>query len=1075
MSGQVVEGFRLSPQQKRLWSLQQENPVYGAQCVVRLQGSLQVEGLRVALQTLVDRHEVLRTTLATLPGMAIPVQVVAEQNAFEWQFLDLTVASDQAAQVEQIRSRQGRSLSPTLQATLLQLSNTDHQLLLGLPAFCGDRASLHLLFQELAQAYQAWLEGTTLDEEPVQYLQFSEWQHELLESEEAQPGKNYWQRQTQAAGTKLRLPFECCADEAQFEPETYQVQLSGAIAAQLQTTAQRYGVTVADVLLACWQTLLWKLTGHSDLVVGTVFPGRDYEELQTTCGLLAKSLPLRSQLTSDLRFSELLHQVQTVTHEALDWQEYFAGEDALLAFGFELVTWPEAQRVELSSAPTAQLEFSLESASLCLERFTVKLTGIQQGDALSLELTYDAKRLDQGAIATLAEQLQTLIANATAQPETTIGEVSILGEAERQRLLVEWNSTSSDGQPHCIHHLFEAQVEKTPEAIALVYEAEQLTYHQLNQRANQLARVLQQQGVGPETIAGLWLERSLDLIVGLLGILKAGGAYLPLDPSWPTERVTQILQDAGAKVLVSQKALRDRLSGLSLPVVELDTEWEQIAQADSTNLSSATTPANLAYVIYTSGSTGQPKGVAVEHQQISHYTLSILEKLNLPAGSAFATVSTLAADLGNTVIFSALCTGGCLHLISALRSRDADAFADYCHQHPIDCLKIVPSHLKALLSAARPEAVLPRQRLILGGEAATWELVDQCQTLAPGCQILNHYGPTETTVGVLTYAVTSEPRPITTSVLLGRPLGQTQVYVLDEHLQPVPVGIAGELYIGGPSVSRGYLNRDALTAERFIANPFIADAGRLYRTGDRVRYLPDGNLEFLGRVDDQVKLRGFRLELGEIEAVLRQQATVREAVVILREDEPDHPRLVGYVVPASTTFEAETVRQDLSRILPDYMVPAALVPLPELPLTPNGKVDRQALPRPEQQQLQPKIFVAPRNPTEQMIAEIWAEVLGIEQVGIEDNFFALGGHSLMATQVVSRLRSAFQVEFSLQALFEAPTVAGIAPLITQQLATQTDDQLLAQMLAEIEQLSDTEAQTVLAAEQSSQGSQPTHE
>jgi amino acid adenylation domain-containing protein len=529
---------------------------------------------------------------------------------------------------------------------------------------------------------------------------------------------------------------------------------------------------------------------------------------------------------------------------------------------------------------------------------------------------------------------------------------------------------------------------------------------------------------------GIYVERSLEMVVGLLGIIKAGGAYVPLDPACPRERLTFILRDTQVPVLLTQQRLITWRIEPQTQVVYLDTAWEGIAQGNGTNPINTVTPNNLLYVIYTSGATGIPKGVAVEHQQLCNYLHGVLQRLALPHSASFATVSTLAADLGNTMVFVSLCTGGCLHVLSQERVMDPSAMADYFTRYTIDCLKIVPSHLAALQAVPHPEDILPSRLLILGGEASYTDWVERLRGLAPDCAILNHYGPTEATVGVLTYRVEANERtPIISTLPLGRPLVNVQIYLLDQRLQPVPIGVQGELYIGGANLARGYLNQPALTAERFIPHPFSnAPGARLYKTGDLARYLPDRNIEFLGRSDYQVKIRGYRVELEEVEVALKQHPAIQQAVVCAQEDIQRNKRLVAYVVYSrETAVSLHTLRSFLQTKLPDYMVPAAFVVLDVLPLTPNGKIDRQALPAPGQTRSSlGEAFVAHRTPTEELLAGILAHVLGVECIGLHDSFFALGGHSLLVMQVVSRLRQIFQVEIPLRVLFDAPTVASLA-------------------------------------------------
>jgi amino acid adenylation domain-containing protein len=627
--------------------------------------------------------------------------------------------------------------------------------------------------------------------------------------------------------------------------------------------------------------------------------------------------------------------------------------------------------------------------------------------------------------------------NIFSNPNIAISQLEILSDVERQKLLVEFNQTKADYQREkCIHQLFEEQVEKTPNAVAVVFENEEITYQDLNLKANQLAHYLQKLGVKPEVIVGICVERNIKFIISLLAVLKAGGAYLPLDPSLPQEALQLRLQDAQAAVLIREQGTGNREQLLNITEVNLENDWEIISQESTDNLVNNVNPENLVYIIYTSGSTGKPKGVAVEHQQLLNYLYGILPKLQLPTNASYATVSTFAADLGNTVIFPCLSSGGCLHIVSWERASDPAALADYFRRYSIDCLKIVPSHLAALLSSECWE-IVPRQLLILGGEAADWNLIKKIENNAPHCRVLNHYGPTETTVGVLTYCV-EEKIQDTATVPIGKPIANTQVYVLDANLQPVPLGVAGELYIGGESLARGYLNQPELTAQRFIIHSFGDGYQRLYKTGDRVRYLSDGNLEFLGRFDDQVKIRGYRIELGEISTALSQHPAVKENVVIVREETSTEKRLIAYIVPTSHAVSDHDFRNFLKAKLPEYMIPSAFVILKSLPLTANGKLDRHALPAPEEIVSRETTFIAPRTPVEEVLAGIWGQLLGVKQVSINDNFFELGGHSLLATQVISRIRTTFNVEIPLPQLFESANLAVLATQI--EIAMQGEQQ-----------------------------------
>lgn len=1051
MQNLSINGFRLSPQQKCLWLLQQSASTqpYRAHCAVLIEGNLNRKILEFALQKVIDRHEILRTAFHTLSGMTVPLQVINETKIPKVVYYNLSELKpeEQDAEIESLFQEASQRIIDFEQGLILDfslvvLSPEKHVLLVGLPAICADRVTLNNFVGEISRSYAACLHNQELSDQPLQYVDLAEWQNELFEGEEAEIGIAYWQQKDISLFVDGKLNFEKkTVLDLGFEPKFISLTFNSDTIAKLEAIAQRvrstiapsYDTSISVILQACWQVLLWRLTGKSEVIVGTLHDGRNYEELESALGLFAKYLPIACYLEENYKFIELLNKISEARSSAFKWQESFSRElikgkpldSSFFPVCFDFDEQPTAYS-------TADLSFSIYKQYVCIDRFKVKLSCIRRDDALSAEFHYDANLFQVEDIWRLAGQFQTLLESVINQPEAAIGELEILSANEQHQLLIEFNNTQTEYSKHqCIHQLFEDWAAKTPEQIAVVFEDQQLTYAQLNTRANQLAHHLQALGVGCETIVALCIDRSLDMIVGLLGILKAGGAYLPLDPILPNERLAFMVKDAGASVILTQQHLAQRLSKPSTSVVCLDTNWEEIARQPEENLHTEVTPENLVYVIYTSGSTGKPKGVAIAHQQLLNYLHGILERLDLPVGSSFATVSTIAADLGNTAIFPPLCTGGCLHVISQERATNPEALAEYCEYHAIDCLKIVPSHLNALLSAAHPEKIMPRKRLILGGEALSWQLVEKIREHAQNCQIVNHYGPTETTVGVLTYLVPSELiGHQSETVPLGRAIANTQVYILDHHLRAVPIGVLGELYIGGDSLARGYLNQPELTTEKFIRNPFKSQkfgSERLYKTGDLARYLSDGNIEFLGRIDHQVKIHGFRIELSEIESVLSQHSAIRETIVLAREDEPGKKRLVAYIVPnQQSEFSVSDLRNFLKEKLPEYMLPTAFVRLKALPLTPNGKVDRQALPTPES--VRPELegrFVAPRTFVEETIARIWTQVLGRDKVGIYDNFFELGGDSISSIQIVARLNQA-GLQLTPKQMFEYPTVAGLA-------------------------------------------------
>lgn len=608
-----------------------------------------------------------------------------------------------------------------------------------------------------------------------------------------------------------------------------------------------------------------------------------------------------------------------------------------------------------------------------------------------------------------------------------------LTEAERRKLLVEWNDTRVEfPRVDSLQKWFELQVMRTPDAAAICFEDECLTYLELNERANRLAHYLSSLGVAPEVMVGIYLERSLEMVIAMLAVLKAGGGYVPLDPYFPRERLAFMLQDTQSPVILTRESLREGISQASAQIICLDSDWRLIAQCSNENPLAPSAPQNLAYVLYTSGSTGRPKGVMVEQRQVINYVHAFLRFTGLPAGLHAAMVQPLAVDSSMSVIFPIFVTGGCLHLISEARAADAYAFDEYLEKHSIDILKIAPSHLAALQNQTQPEKGLPRRYLFIGGEASRGEFFDKLQRRAPHLTIFNHYGPTETTVGVTVYRFTEVSELTGATVPIGRPLANVRAYILDAQMQPVPMGMTGELLIGGACVARGYLNRPDLTAEKFVGDPFSEEPdARLYHTGDLARYLPDGNIEYLGRMDHQIKIRGFRIEPGEIEAALVDHPAVAQVAVRSHETESGDVRLVGYVVAQSGQVPtASELRGFLKEKVASYMIPTVFMFLDELPRTRNGKLDLRALPIPGPARAETdRPIVAPRTVTEQQLLELWKEILLLDGFGIHDDFFELGGHSLLVTQVISRLREWFGVELPVRTLFEAPTIAEFAERI----------------------------------------------
>ncbi|MFN2513868.1 MAG: amino acid adenylation domain-containing protein [Pyrinomonadaceae bacterium] len=936
MQSEVIEGFRLSPQQKYLWQLQQGGPAYCAQCAVRLKGVLRPENLRKALSKVVERHEIFRTAYRCLPGMAIPLQVVIETSTPVWSDVDLRENKPQTQEnrIEELfmqeRSRPfDFERGPLMRATLLTLSADEHVLILGMPALCADGWTLRNIVQEMNRFYSERGKDDEASGELLQYVRFSAWQNELLESDDeaAQQGKAYWRKPDISALPAVTLPFEAkpAAHEANV-PGTVVCGIRSEIAVRIDAVAAEYDTSNLIVLLACWQTLLWRLTGQAEIVVSNVSHGREYEELQEAMGPFAKSLPIVCRFEGGQQFNDIVEVLTRTVREASEWHDYYIPEQSGSAgFGLDLPIGFEFQE-RASQSDTTAPTFSIYKQYVFSDAFKVKLTCVRTATGLEATIDYNQKLFRREDVERIAEQYAEMLASATSEPEAQVTHFNLHSARARRQLVSEWNATTVPFARHlCVQELFQAQAERTPESVAVVFEDERITYRELNERANQLAHHLHRLDVGAGSIVGLLVERSIEMMVGLLGILKSGAAYLPLNTEHPGPRLLHQLTDAGSTALVTQESVASKVRQYSGYVLKLDQDWEKVAAESKLDPQSSATAEDLAYVIYTSGSTGVPKGVGVRHRNLVNYTQAICSQLKGDSSEGadvaqwqYASVTTVSADLGNTSIYAALASGGCLHLVSYEVATDAEHFGRYMTEQRIDVLKIVPSHLSALLaSSTAGSQVLPRRYLVMGGEALTWELIRQVRASMgqQPCHLINHYGPTETTVGVLTNHLDQMDEQkmagLTATVPVGRPIANTQAYILDERLEPVAVGVPGELYIGGEGVAAGYLNQAEQTRERFINDPFSAKGGtdtgaRLYKTGDLARYLADGNIEYLGRHDQQVKVRGHRVELGEVEAVLRAHAGVRQVVVIAREDQPGDLRLVAYIV-ASRKYSSNTI------------------------------------------------------------------------------------------------------------------------------------------------------------------------
>jgi len=1041
MQKEIVEGYRLSPQQQRLcWLSQAEGLTpYRSQVAVLIEGDPTLEDLEVALDDLVARNEILRTTFKRLPGLNTPVQVINDRGTRQVERFDLSALgpSEQQTELERLFEEMKQvaldlERGPLLHVKLVKLRAQENVLMLGLPALCTDLIGLSNILDEIHLNYANRLPGKSPVGPPIQYADISAYLAELLESDETAAGRRHWSNSRMSDYPELRLPFENqSAVEMAFAPVNVSWTINPSLVPLIESAARKYATTASVFLLACWQVLLWRLTGQEKVLVGMAFPGRSVAGLERLPGLFERYLPFVGHLESQLRFSELLKQLDESSNRLTEWQDYFNWDsfsqephDGHHETQFFPVCFKFDDRPSRLSAHG--ITRSLIKQYGCTERFKIKMLCRLGSDSLTVELHYDSNLFGVADVKCLADQFETLLSHTLNHLESPIDRLEFLSNSARQSLLVDFNRTKVDqSQIKIVHHEIALQAARTPHQPAVVFGNQQLSYAELNQRANQLAQHLRRRGVGPEVLVIVCLERSLELMVAILGILKAGAAYVPLDPSYPEQRLAFILKQTATPVLLTQERFRANLTGHSAQVLCLDTEWTTIAREPQADVPSAVSEQNLAYVIYTSGSTGQPKGVMVTHKGLMNYLTWAVIAYRVTEGKGAPVHSSVGFDLTVTSLFLPLLVGESVTLLE--NDESPEALAEVLRQHnEFSLLKITPSHLHMLNQLMmKDEVQRTTNALIIGGENLFAESLAFWRSSSPQTRIINEYGPTETVVGCCVFEVESGS-DVRGAVPIGKPIANTQIYILDKRLEPVPHNVIGEIYIGGEGVARGYLRQADLTAERFIPNPYATEPGSLlYRTGDLGRHRAENNVEYCGRIDQQVKIRGYRIELGEIEAALLEHVRVSEAVVVVN-DELAEKRLVGYVVvDGPMEFDASQLKESLKERLPDYMIPAVVVKLDKLPLTPNGKVDRRALPAPDTENSGLGNYMAPRTEVEKIIAGLWAKAFGLERVGINDDFFALGGDSILSIQIANRANN-LGVSFTPRQVFRHRTTAALA-------------------------------------------------
>jgi amino acid adenylation domain-containing protein len=1067
-----------SSAQARIWFLEQLDPgniAYNRPSALRFIGRLDTAVLERCLNDIVRRHEVLRCSFPDLQGNPVPVISPTSRIALVRVNLAYKQENQKEAEAQRLAVEEAQKPfdlihGPLVRATLLQLNETDHILLLTIHHIIFDEWSMQVLRRELSVIYEAFSAGqpSPLSELPIQYWDFAQWQNERLRGEALETDLEFWKKQLDGAPPISEFPTDRPRPNIQtFRGATHSIILPKNLCDSVKSLSRREDVTLFMTLLAAFKILMYRYSGSDDIVVGIPVAGRDRLETEPLIGVFINTLALRTHLTGNPTFRELLGCVRRASidgysHQELPFEQLIEklqivrdlGRSPLFQTLFDFRNIPKQTR-EIRGLEINSFEFDSGIALVDLS-----LGIILQGDVISCKFTYNTDLFEASTIERISEHYHTLLAGIVANPEQKLLELPLLTEAERHMLLVEWNNTSTDYPgDKCVHELFEEQVERTPDSTAVVFEDQQLTYRELNSRANHLAHYLIKQGVGPEVLVGLCVERSLEMIIGVLGILKAGGAYVPLDPSCPRERLRLMLEDTDIAVLLTQKRLCAGLPLLKAKLVCLDSDWNEIARESVSNLTNTASLNNAVYVIYTSGSTGKPKGVVIQHGSLANFTGAAISQYGIGPSDRILQFASINFDASAEEIYPCLACGATLMLRTDEMLSSVIDFLKKCEEWELTVLSLPTAYWNELTRALDTDNLrIPRliRLVIIGGEKASPERLTQWhQHVGTRLRLLNTYGPTEATVVTtlcdLTY-LDSGDKPAK-AVPIGRPMPNVQIYILDPSLQPVPIRTSGELHIGGKGLARGYLKRPELTAEKFIPDPFSEEPGaRLYRTGDLARYLPDGTIEFMGRTDSQVKVRGYRIELGEIETVLRQYPAIRDSAIIVREDQPGNKQLVAYVVPnENSAVRNHDLRNFLKQQLPDYMVPSAFVVLDSLPLTPSGKVDRRALPAPDSARPgEEDSYVAPRTPIEEVLAGIWCEVLEINQVGVHDNFFELGGHSLLATQVISRMRNAFEVQIPLRSLFEHSTIAGLAVEIIQSQVEITGSDELALLLAELE-------------------------
>jgi amino acid adenylation domain-containing protein len=1095
--------FPMSFAQQRLWFLDQMNPgnpFYNIFIAQPLNFSLNTRALERSVNEIVRRHEALRTTFRVVDGQ--PCQLVTQHLRLAMPVIDLRSRgeADRGKELQLIAAEESRrpfdlSKGPLIRTNLGRLGEREYVFLLTMHHIVSDGWSMGVFWQELGVLYEAYssLGPSPLEELGIQYPDFAVWQREWLTGEVLERQLSYWKRQL-ANLPVLRLPTDHPRPALlTYRGAHYEIQIPDSLGQGLRELSRKEGATLFMTLLAAFAILLHRYADETDIVIGSTTANRSRKELEALIGFFVNSVVLRVDLSGDPSFRDAVQRTREVAlgayaHQDLPFErlveelrpERDLSRNPLFQTTFQLINTPTFSPSGGPAAPVGGVKVQRGTAI-----FDLALTILDSPSRLSGLIEYSTDLFEPATIARMGGHFQYLLEAAVLDPACRISQLSMLSPDEYEQAVATWNETAASQARACIHELFEQQVERTPESVAAVHGTTALTYSALNRRANGLARYLRSRGVGPDRLVAVCYPKSLELIVILLAVLKAGGAYLLLDRSYPTERLLFLLEDSGAALVLADGANNELFSSFKVTTVDLDMLWRAGSCGSDANLCSEATLDNIAYVIYTSGSTGRPKGVMIPHGAICNHMLWMQSAYCFSDSDRVLQRTAPTFDASVWEFYAPLLAGGCLVIAPPEAQRDPAAIVKVMAEQSVTTVQLVPTLLQLVIAEDGLAECASLRHVFCGGEALRTSVVRQLRSIVKA-EVHNLYGPTETTIDATAWTCSGgESREV---IPIGRPISNTQAYVLDSNLNPVPVGVSGELYLSGAGLARGYINSPGQTAEKFLPCPFAAEPGdRMYRSGDLARYLPNGSIEFLDRHDRQIKLHGLRIELGEIEATLRTHPAVRESVATVREDHPDDVRIVAYVVqnnsisasgtggvppmrqtstPRDPPIMAAELRRHVMKKLPEYMVPSRIVLMDEIPLMSNGKINRMALPPPVDIEATRDLeYEPPANILDEALCRIWADVLNVPytRIGIRDNFFSdLGGHSLLATQLVSRVRSALRLDVPIQRIFESPTVAEFSSLLAKSPDELRRLSRIAELLLQVERMSAREVEGMLS-------------